>query len=323
MLNTFFEHLGVRLRNENDLSDMTWALCEANPVFKTLFLSFMFGKTYDYSKAEGFRREVTREDSRVDLFFNLNNEEFIIEVKIYDSNNHFEQYKTTYNNAHFGWIANYTTEAPEGIKVNIRTWRDFKTYLENSLIVDLEKESLIEKQIIHSYILYLTSVCSIITFKKMKLDNLSSLFQFYKLIEEIIPNTLSELGFDWSSRNTVGSAINSSRSGKYFYMLKKNGQGPSISPWFGIYYDENQTQIALEFPEWDCKSVYSSINPPLKGRMFYAEKENTYGWYSLWFILEEKYFLEFNLEKTTLERQKEILIEFFKEVIVSIQQYCE
>ncbi|SNR51015.1 hypothetical protein SAMN06265371_104145 [Lutibacter agarilyticus] len=36
----FFENIAYRKRNENDLSDITWAACCTSPSFQLLFLNF-------------------------------------------------------------------------------------------------------------------------------------------------------------------------------------------------------------------------------------------------------------------------------------------
>lgn len=44
---SFFEYLADRMRNENDLSDITFALCKSNKDFQNLFLNFCFDENLD------------------------------------------------------------------------------------------------------------------------------------------------------------------------------------------------------------------------------------------------------------------------------------
>ena len=42
IFNTFFSFLSNRLRKENHLSDITWALCCTNEQFKNYFIKYCF-----------------------------------------------------------------------------------------------------------------------------------------------------------------------------------------------------------------------------------------------------------------------------------------
>ncbi len=42
MIENFFGNLSYLKRNENDLSDITWILCESSNLFRRLFLTFFF-----------------------------------------------------------------------------------------------------------------------------------------------------------------------------------------------------------------------------------------------------------------------------------------
>ncbi len=76
----FIGFLSWRMRNENDLSDITWALCQASEKFANLFLTYIFGKdANNYTQISEFHREYSRGDSRPDMFFK-NNETIIYQV---------------------------------------------------------------------------------------------------------------------------------------------------------------------------------------------------------------------------------------------------
>src|SRR5690349_15034290 len=102
MIEAFFDNLSVRLSNENHLSDITWAIAEASPVFRNLFLHFFFEEVGPGTEIDLFRREHSDGDCRPDFFFRAGRKEYIIEVKLWDTNHHFDQYKAKYPTAKLG-----------------------------------------------------------------------------------------------------------------------------------------------------------------------------------------------------------------------------
>ena len=63
-LNDFFEVLATRMGKENDLSDMTYALCEANQGFRRFFIEYFFGSgCFDTTKAL-IERDAVRRSKR-------------------------------------------------------------------------------------------------------------------------------------------------------------------------------------------------------------------------------------------------------------------
>lgn len=45
MIKDFFENISYRLDNENDLSDIVWAMCYTSPTFKEVFLIIVYHYT--------------------------------------------------------------------------------------------------------------------------------------------------------------------------------------------------------------------------------------------------------------------------------------
>lgn len=127
----FFESLAERKNKENDLSDITYSLCNASPQFKRLFLEFFFKEIegIEDKKLSEYKllREYSRDNSRVDFYFEVEKKEYIIEIKINNDNDHVEQYKKDFRGTRFGWIANYIKGQINGVET--RTWRDFFDYL--------------------------------------------------------------------------------------------------------------------------------------------------------------------------------------------------
>ena len=62
----FFETLSFRLKNENDLSDITWAMCLSCESFRNDFLHFFFPEMV-IDKNISIEREVSENDSRPDF----------------------------------------------------------------------------------------------------------------------------------------------------------------------------------------------------------------------------------------------------------------
>ena len=92
-LTKFFTALSERARKENDLSDITYAMCEANLEFQKFFLDFFFREANLDVKTVKISREHSTEWGRPDFWIRTaDGLLYIVEVKIWDSNHHFEQY---------------------------------------------------------------------------------------------------------------------------------------------------------------------------------------------------------------------------------------
>lgn len=185
---TFFHHLANRKWHENDLTDVTWALCLSSEFFRDKFLSFFFDKI-DSGKVLSIQREVPDikdKDSRVDLFIQMKGDEmpYLIEVKIGDENHHFDQYCKAYDIPanRLGYIANYTVNQ-EGFEV--KTW----TKLYNKLIDLLpEINDREESLLIQGYLEYVKSVCGIYDLKPMNIKDFQSVFSLNVILERIVQN---------------------------------------------------------------------------------------------------------------------------------------
>ena len=138
-------------------------------------MSYLFGENMDVSDLDLYR-EYTLKDCRADFYFQNNDQEYLIEVKIYDRDCRYEKYEKLFPKAKKALIANYTLPPREGWE--IKTWKNF--------IVELDKDSPAkEKNIISSYGEYLKSVINYEEIKPMDLTNISSLLDFYNLLKEV------------------------------------------------------------------------------------------------------------------------------------------
>ncbi len=313
-LKMFFSKLADKFRKENDLSDITWALCETNLEFKKLFLSFFFSEIKDVSGIF-LTREYSKDSSRVDFFFEKDNKDYIIEVKKGDQDDHFEDYKRVFEGARFGWIANYEVAKNREDGIEIRTWNEFKEFLENSSNVsNFNSKTILTTK---AYCEYLRKVCSIIKINKMKFENLSSLHSFYRLIEKIINNRIkSDIICSPSSKG-----IREYQTGMYFKLSKSEHPENAIYPWFGIfYYDEKSTCVCIYFGWQDCNSVYDNVKRHFKKGKYY-EKWTEDDWNGLRVNLQQEHFDKFNSKESSVEIQEQILKEFLNEVVENIKQY--
>lgn len=301
----------VRFNNENDLSDLAWTLCEISEKFKELFLCFFFPGIKGKHSAIDLQREYNRGNSRPDFYFVADKQEYLIEVKKYDTNDHFEQYLSDFPNAQRGWIAIYRVSKQNGFE--IKTWEEFYFYLEKEA-AGIEDQG--TKDIILGFREYLKSVCYIIKFEPMILNNLQSLYFFNKhlpaLIEKERPDIISAI-------YSQPKSYFEDRSGT-FLSLKKSDKTDIYYPWFGIYYDESKTYICIGFSIGWCKNIYEGIkkdnkvNPGEYFKPVYPD-ENCY-----WFEMKDEIFEQLNVLKS-VDAQKQLLDSFLSEVLAAVYEY--
>lgn len=328
LVKNFFRNLSNRFSSENDLSDITWALCQALPEFKKTFLTFFFARdfkdcTQDEVAKIFLQREYGRSDSRPDFYFEHMGKEYIIEVKKEDIKDHFEQYRKSFPAARFGWIANYTILAKNGVEVH--TWEEFSKTLERIETTEVGANALIE-----SYNVYLRNICGIIKINRMKFDS-TPLF-----LMKVVRNIIEEQRQEYVTsiyRNLQEAAdylacdkrVVEMRLGEYFSLERTGSSQKKIYPWFGIYFNEDGPSILLEFKGhqgW-CKWVYEEIEASKNlndGRYFYApEFYDDFG-PAVGFQLKKEELDKIN-DNDNVEYQREILKKYFEEVIGSILQY--
>lgn len=165
-MNQFFKAIASRMWKENDLSDMTYALCESNELFKQFFLDFFFKEANLDAKYAKFTREYAVGDSRPDFWIDTPQGQYIVEVKIWDANHHFEQYLPYIHGdaTRLGYIAAYKIDVDEkGNPVSdkypgVRTWKEFHDELKKCV----QEEGLgVGDAAIVGYIKFVRSVCGI------------------------------------------------------------------------------------------------------------------------------------------------------------------
>lgn len=311
MTNSFFKHLANRFRNENDLSDITWAMCRSSDRFMAVFLRFFFNDKIDICNIERFERECCETGGRADFLLDMRGgERFVIECKIYDQNHHFEQYEKVFGieSSHLGYITNYSF-IKEGYTVH--TWEELCNHLSAEMPDEEEREMWL------GYIAYVKNVCSILQFKdKMILDtHLYSLYQFIEELKRLVKTQSDRYDLSYYSNRNIegGYGIN----GIYFQVHYHDGLLPDIWAWAGIYYERKIPEIWIGFENregWG-KPMCDAVLPRLAdvGDCSYLEplEENN----MLWYKLRPERLDQFNAAEN-VEQQRSILAAFLDEALM-------
>ncbi len=315
VFNNFLVKLSERLRKENHLSDITWAVAEACPEFQLFFLQFFFEEISDPVTITGFKREYSQGDCRPDFYIQAGEQEYLIECKIYDGCHHFEQYRNGFPRARIGYITNYPLLPVEGFQ--IRTWREFKAFLTRKLdSVPIHSASL---DLIQGYLHYLTNVCSLYeTIKVENLNHLTSLASFNGIVQKVVT---SLPGYETSIYYSAKSC-DQNRSGHYFSLRKANST-TTIWPWLGVYYLHNRVVIYFELNQKWCSPVYNafpqahSFQQGTYYKLPYLNED--YGG-AVCFELKEDLFNALS-QLPTVEEQEKLLSAFVGEILVSVDSY--
>jgi len=244
----FFELLSERLYQENNLSDITWALLNISSLFRKFFIEFFFdnkkviNNINEIVETSVIYREYSVNDSRPDFYIESAKQSFIVEVKKYDNDYHFQKYYKNFKDSGKALISiNKLTSSNQVNGKNsgftMKTWSEFYFELEN------KKESIndIEQSLIEGYLQYLKKSCYIINYKKMKLESLNSLYLFNNKIKEIIERNECEV-------YSKAKSFDENFSGWFFKIKIKSA---IIYPWFGITYNDEEINILVELRAGD------------------------------------------------------------------------
>ena len=245
MICKFIQNLSCRFQSENDLSDITWTLCETSKKFKIAFIKFFF-PNIEVTDTMILIREKGVDDSRPDFILETPGGLYLIENKIYDRNHHFEQYIKAFNIVpdHLGYITNYPL-TKVGYKTH--TWREFFIYIKSAIPQE-------EIDLWSSYLQYLKSVCNIfITNKPMHLSGMFSLYTFYRSLDDVFEfdtkKFTSTLYDSKKDTNNGGNFLSSPRDGvmgKYFELQLKKSKWKAWG-WMGVYFEREDPLICIGF----------------------------------------------------------------------------
>lgn len=311
---SFFQYLAVRYYHENDLSNMTWALCLASRTFMRFWMQFFF-EDFDIDTIREFHRELPDENgknSRADfvIFVKGSQTPYVIEVKIGDRGQHFEQYIDAYgiDKNHLGYIVNYQWNE-EGFVV--KQWKEFYDYL---LAQDVPEE---EQDLINGYCNYLKQVCHMVKAEhRIDLEKMTSLYDLMLLFAELVDNETD--AYHSEGYDTVWKATPNSRRA---YMEVHYKEGPEswkrVWPFIGLWYDNQNPRLAIQFERdagWG-KPVYEYLRDHIgqcKPGHYCTGPEISRNWVYFSLSPEAKEAFE---KAETIEQQRTILKAFVEEVL--------
>ncbi len=301
-IDLFFKYLAERKYHENDLSDITYALCKSNISFRKFFLEFCFGKEVD---TNNLIREYAYKGSRPDFFFHdLKQQQRLIEIKIYDQNPHNE-YVKNFNDTELAFIANYDA------KSLLKKPEKWKVYEWDTFIKELKDNSIIKDPIVAGYVQYLGIILRKKEFKQM---NLKSIETFPDLIDSFDAIVSANL------KNNEECNSNSFSKNYYGKIYKTTQKEKDLYFWLGIYFPQKDIRIGFfDHIAWVPQNILKTIKN-YKNNSEYFEMERTqqdddrdYG--DFWFKMEMKNFNSSHNKK----KQEELLTIFFREVFKSIK----
>lgn len=313
MIKKFFECLADYARKENDISDITVALCKANPTFKETFVKFFFNNI-DINEIKKIKREISSNDgqSRVDIMIEVEGDDkpYLIEVKKYDENHHFDQYVKAYNipPERLGYITNYELKKEGGYQ--IKKWSEFYKVLTNE---DEKNKKAKNDELIQAYAQYLNKVCEIVYNKRIDLTKIESDDNFFRIVRDIVSTSIVVTDYDTKYDNEYaygyhfanpGETINKENGG-YFVLLFETGQNPEVSIY--VISRKRLQQNILSMIRNDGKYYIA----PYEESHFKQDDAIK--------IQLNKLYLNKILTSKTYDEQLDVLKSFYEEVVKSIK----
>lgn len=317
LTNTFFRQLAIRLKTENNLSDVTWAVCNSSSQFRSFFINFFF-PAIEVDTTIELKREQSDDAGRPDFGFKFKDKQYFIEFKKYDQNHH-SNYADIHGYDCVALISIYSL--PSNLyKYKLTRWKNFIDQLEDHLQkVEWNNEEL---DLVSGYIEFVRQSCGLIKYKNMKLDNLQSLFQFNHLIQE-----LTNSSFDnFKVIPTRSGSFFYNRSG-YSFEFTKSESKKWLAGWYGIYYTSDWVAICVGiWPNNELNENYLKLtekqfislaeNNTLIGDAYRDSEDN-------WFWAELNEDLKTKLLSGEMEfaEQEKILTDFFHECIKRLGEF--
>lgn len=287
-LSAFFSALAERAYKENDLSDVTYALLEANKAFRQFFLDFFFPQEELSGDHVAIEREHAVEEGRPDFWIRSGNEVYLVEVKIWDGGHHFEQYCEILKKegskdgrwARLGYIANYslrdvyvcedgTNKKASEVGCGLRTWEEFAKKLASCDCSD--------DLLVRGYLDYLKRVCPYDDFKVESWPGELRDFLSVKQFCESLPRAIlrAERCKVYSSSR---AASDRTRLGQFF---EWSFNEKPVWGWLGVTYANKGAELCVEFEDregWGrpvCEAVRQQRPSAVKDgvlRLYYEGK---------------------------------------------------
>lgn len=254
-LSAFFSALAERAYKENDLSDVTYALLEANKAFRQFFLDFFFPNEGLVGDQVVIEREHAVGEGRPDFWICTGGKVYLVEVKIWDGGHHFEQYHEILKEegagdkewARLGYIANYSlrdvcvcengmSRKASELGCGLHTWKEFAKRLKSD---DCSGDPLVQ-----GYLDYLKRVCPYDDFDlsawSKDLNDFNFVKRFYDGLESAIRSARCKVY--GSSR----LAFDRTRLGRFFAW---SYNGKTVWGWLGVYYTNEGAELRVEFED--------------------------------------------------------------------------
>lgn len=306
----FFDALFDRLYKENDLSDITYAMCKTSEGFNRFFLETMFPDelfSFDGHWEREYESSIVVNDkkSRVDFYYEEDGRKYIIENKINDWNTHDEQYSKAYPDCKRAFIANYPYR--KQYYDHCETWKSLlKKLKESSLSSDSE-----EKTILSGYISYLSKVVNYMEAEAMDFADIKSIRSLFILIngfadEKKLSYTKNNK-FEYSTIDWLGRYYSDSDNNAFYICLELNYDVPRLGVFVKPGWKNNPA-----FNKLAMDTVRKKESTFIDKKLFY---EGDSDWGVGFFFDSEKWSNLFFGSDPQLEDQKKALEAFLSEVL--------
>ena len=264
----FVGGISERMYKENDLSDVTYALCIGNKEFRQFFLDFFFRDSHlNAEEVDIYREWNDKWKNRPDFCIIDKNEGryFFVEVKLQDHNLHFKPYRESLealNNergecamrasmVNLGYIAAYQIDRSELDKrCSVRTWLEFYT--------ELKKLAFLNDAAIMGYGKFLCSVAGLERADQFEEDvKVYTIFNsvdfvrvrsFMKDIDAAIAglNGKEVYAYNRGTRNIIPGV----RMGRFFEVAKFKDD-KSVWGWIGAFYAFGEPEVCVCFEDYN------------------------------------------------------------------------
>ena len=250
-----FRHLARRLRRENDLSDVTWAVVQTVPALGRDICRF-----FGVAVAPEYPLNVHREypigsGYHVDVAFVTRDRILLLENKLWDQQYHLEEYAETtrtQEEASLALISNHrlassALELASQHRWQVKYWEDLLDFL--------CKQNYVEYQpLVEGYLAYVKGVCDLATIGLIRLEDstLHSLRDLNILIKRVIESSGDAVGCKLYTSNPRG--YGPSWSG-WNYSLEKTHFGKPAWPLFGVDFTEAACICITLDEDWNPQIV--------------------------------------------------------------------
>jgi hypothetical protein len=250
---SFFTGLGDRFWNENDLSDVTYAMCRGSKVFFQFFLDFFFsGELALDSEDADIAREVDDGNgNRPDFRIESRKGVFYIEVKIGDRGQHFPEYFMSLRKANpedganeaktkrrLGYVVNYSMSVDGYV---VHRWEE--------LLRQLQRYDYFNDDSIRGYAEFVKSVCGLrgnedVDSYRFNPDDFIKIRLF---MDDVIGAIDQAESVDCYNRNRSKCFQPNLKMGKVFELKNFCGSGKSVWGWLGCFFNGLRAEIVVQF----------------------------------------------------------------------------